>query len=153
MSRATPRHSASAPLALAAALLTTGTATIAVATPAALTVKVIHASTQGSQIDPKLEKLAKELAALKFSSFRLHEEAKLSLGVNDTTRMRLPGGQWMGLRHVKAADAKLRLEIEIKKMQFKTTVAIAPGATVALRGPAYDGGTLILAITSEEKQP
>ena len=114
-----------------------------------LSVQVIYASADASAVDPKLEKLAKQLAALKFKSYRLKDQARFALEIGSSGRMQLPGGEWMELRalDVVADEQMLRVVLAVKKLDFEATVSIAPGATVVVRGPPFEAGTLILAVT------
>ena len=45
------------------------------------------------------------------------------------------------------ADGKLKLDLTVDKLRFKSTVSIDPGATLAVGGPAQQEGALLLAIT------
>jgi len=145
-----PRRTESALL-----LLTAAAAILLVAGPAAagpqheLAVKVIHATRSGVAVDPKLKELAKELKALKFSSFKLQDEAKFELELETSGRMQLPDRQWMTIQptEILAEKGMLRIIIEVAKLEFKATVAIAKGATVVVPGPPFKGGRLLLAVT------
>lgn len=117
-----------------------------------LTVKVIHATKSNAVVDPKLKELAKdlkELKELKFTSYRLEDEAKFELELQTSGRMQLPDGEWLTIRptEVLAAKGMLRIIIEVEKLEFKATVAIARGATVVVPGPPFKNGRLLLAVT------
>ncbi len=121
---------------------------VADAAPVRLAVKIVYAHHEGNHIDPKLKKLAHELAALKFSAYELADEATFNLELGSTGRMQLPSGKWMTVtpREI-AQDGKLRVDLTIEKIQFKATVAIAKGGTLAVGGPPHAKGVLILAVT------
>lgn len=124
------------------------------ATTYALTVKIVQAQTTGHTIDPRLGKLAKELAGLKkgFTSFVLADQATMALAVGATGRMQLPNGEWMRVVAAAAEPGdKLRLELAVKKLEFRATAIIAPGATLAVAGPKVPHGRLILAISRAKK--
>ena len=113
-----------------------------------LQVRIIHASKRSDLVDPKLKDLARELKALPFTSYSLKDEARFSLAIGSSGRMQMPGKEWLTIKvNGVAPDGKLRIEIAIQKLQFKAGLAIAAGATVALRGPKHEGGVLILAVT------
>ncbi len=140
-----PRRRFSPPVvALALALMA---ARVAEAAPVRLNLKIIHAHNKGKQIDPKLKKLVKQFASLRFSAFELKDEANFNLEIGASGSMQLPGGEWMKINTQSLHDDKLRLELVVDKLKFKTTVTIASGATLAVGGPAFEDGSLILAIT------
>ncbi len=120
------------------------------ADPVALGVKVIYAHNKATGIDPKLKKLAKDLSSLKFTAYELKDEAQLSLELGSTGRVQLPTKEWL---FVKPRDidqwGKLRVDLEVEKIKLKTTSIIAKDGTLAIGGPAYQDGTLILAISRE----
>ena len=110
-------------------------------------VKIIRAHNQSRDIDARIAGLVKEFGALKFTGYELVDQAHLTLETANVGRMRLPSGAWLTLNPLGMTDDKLHLELEVKELKFKTTVSIAPGATLAIGGPPYDGGALILAVT------
>lgn len=128
----------------------------ALAAPHPLQVKVVYAHSESAEIDPRLKELAKQLKdpklGLRFSAFALKDQAEFKLEPGASGRMQVPGGEWM---HVELKELVkdghpeplLRLVISVKKLDFKTTVQIAQGATLVVRGPDYNKGTLILVIT------
>lgn len=129
-------------------VLSLGLASVAHASTAMLQLKVIHAHNRGHTIDPRLKSLAKEFTRLSFTSYELKDEASFKLDVGAAFRMQLPSKAWMVIRaRDRAADGKMRLDIEVEQLKFKTTAIIAEGATLAVGGPEHDGGTLILALT------
>jgi hypothetical protein len=120
----------------------------ALAAPSDLKVRVIRASNTGKGVDAKLADLAKELAALKFDTLELADEASFKLEVGAQGRMQMPGKEWMTVKSESVApDGKLRLAIAVEKLEFKAVVAVDAGATVAVRGPDFQGAPLILVVT------
>jgi len=113
-----------------------------------LRIKVIFAHNQSTAVDPSLQGLAQDLRALPFTGYALKDEAQFTLELLAVGRMQLPGGAWMTVRPLALEpDGRLRLELEVKKLKFKTVAAIAAGATLALGGPNFEKGVLILAVT------
>lgn len=125
---------------------------VAHAEPVQLGVKIIYAHNKATGIDPKLKKLAKDLSSLKFTAYELKDEAALALELGATGRVQLPTKEWLLVRprEIDQHD-KLRVDLEIEKIKLKTTSTIAKDGTLAIGGPAYQDGTLILAITRETK--
>ena len=102
-----------------------------------------------SKLDPKLKDLASAFKKLDFTAYELKDEATFNLEMNSTGRMQLPSQDWMTIKTLGTVgpNDKLRLQLEVKKLKFKTTVAIDPGATLAVGGPPFQDGALILAVT------
>ena len=109
-------------------------------------VYVIHASNEGSEVDPRLEDLRRQLSAFSFTSFRLLDvhERKLSLG--ESAKISLPGERVLTVSP-RRLDQKgqLRLRLSIGDL-VDTTYSIAEGATIIVGGPRHEGGHLILAV-------
>lgn len=112
-----------------------------------LSIKVIHAKKGERFVDRRLRALVKDLRGLPFSSYTLKDEATLKLELGSTGRLQLPNQAWMSVTPRSLDNKKLRLDLEVKDYKFKTTVSIQSGKTLALGGPRYDGGILILAVT------
>jgi hypothetical protein len=129
------------------ALLLAAPLVASAATPVTLDVKIIHAHNKSTQIDPRIAAIVKDLGALKFTGYDLKDQATFTLEPKSVGRMRLPSGAWLTLTPLDFSDDKLRLELEIKDLRFKTVVTINKGATLAIGGPPYDQGALILAVT------
>ncbi len=119
------------------------------ATQHQLSVRVIHGASGPVHIDPALTSLAKDLKLLKFTAYRLKDEATFKLAAGSSGRMQLPGSEWMQVQVVGPTDdgKHLRLLLAVEKLEFKAQVAVATGATLILRGPDFQGGTLILAVS------
>lgn len=117
-------------------------------TSTSLRVRVLHAHNQRVGIDPGIQELVKELGTLNFTGFDLKSEVMLSLEDGGTSRLPLPNGFIMTVRsHALTDNGMLRLELEVKELKFKTLAAIAEGATLAVGGPPFDNGVLILAVS------
>ena len=85
-------------------------------------------------------------------SFELKDEIHLNVAVPSTTRVQLPISTWMSVRaRDMVEDNKLRVDFEVEKFEFKATASIAPGATLAVGGPPFQDGWLILAVTRPKK--
>lgn len=126
----------------------------AAATPYPLEVKVVHGSHKGDTVDPKLGELAKTLTKkLKFTSLKLLDQAQFKLIPGSAGRMQLPNREWMHVTAKGMQGPNLRVEIAVEKLEFKATVLIPAGATVAVRGPDFNGGTLILAVSRPGPKP
>ena len=113
-----------------------------------LQIKVIHASSQGNQIDPALRQLAREFSKLSFTSYALKDQMQLQVIAGASSRVQLPNGMWMQVRAEKSnPNGMLGLVVSSDKPRFKTRVNVKAGATIAVGGPPYEQGALIFAIT------
>jgi hypothetical protein len=113
-----------------------------------LGVQVIYASHEATGTDPRLRAVIKGLGSLRYESYQLRDEATFSLETGSAGRMQLPSQSWLSLRpRGLSEDGRLRLELEVDDWQLKSTLALSPGATVAVGGPPFGDGALILAVT------
>jgi hypothetical protein len=142
-----PGTRAVAPLAVALALLT-GCEVRQGAAVRRLGVQIIYASHDTTGTDPRLRGLVKGFGTLRYESYQLRDEATFSLEAGTAGRMQLPNRSWLSLRpQGLGEDGRVRLEVEVDDLQLKSTLALAPGATVAVGGPPFAEGALILAVT------
>jgi hypothetical protein len=126
---------------------------VATAAPVQVELKIIHAHNKGKVVDPKIQALVKLLQKLSFTSYTLKDEAVLAIELNAAGSMQLPNGEWLAVKPITMeADGKLKLELSVEKLKFKTTVAIGPGATLVVGGPPFDGGALIVAVSRPKEQ-
>ena len=132
------------------AVLVTASSGRAQSGPASLPVdlRVIYAHNDGTEVDARIKDLLPTFASLRFSAYVLKSQGEFSLSPGTSVRAQLPDATMLEIatRSINAAG-QLRLDIEIKKIKFKTTVAIAPGATLAVGGPPYEKCSLIFALT------
>jgi hypothetical protein len=135
-------------------LLTVSIFTLA-ALPAAarqvsITAKTILASNEGAYLDPGLGPLMGELQSVfRYSSYRLLSQDRLSLGINQTGSVSLPGGRTLQITPsgITGNRAEMRLSILKKGRQvFNTVVQLRNGASVTVGGPKHKGGFLLFNI-------
>ncbi|MEM6732175.1 MAG: hypothetical protein AAF658_11510 [Myxococcota bacterium] len=150
MPKSTRSHSLGRLLSVAGALGVLALAGNAKAAQVPLAIKVIHATKDGKTVDPKLKGLVKDFKGLAFTNYSLLDEATFTIELGSTGRMQLPSKAWMTVVPVELKGDKLKLEIGIKEHKFKTKVTIKEGATLAVGGPKYDRGVLILAVTRKK---
>lgn len=122
------------------------------AAPVPLAVRVVYAHNKTNGIDPKLKKLVRELKSLKFTAYELKDAQVLQLELGIAGTIELPSKDTLTIRPRELADGdKLRVDLEIEKIKLKTTSSIAKDGTLAIGGPPYEDGALIIAITREAK--
>ena len=119
-----------------------------------LEIRIVYAHGGTKHVDEGLEDLAKELGRLAFTAYELQDRARFRIETGASARMQLPNEAWMVVRAKGVApDGKVRLELEVKQLKFKTTVSIAPNGIIAVGGPPYRDGVLILALRHMGRRP
>lgn len=114
-------------------------------------VKVIHASTASSHVDPQLKNISAELnSVFKYTSYRLLNEKQMSLGFNENGRVSLPGGRTLVVSPTDMPKNRIRYQINIlknKKPIFRTQVLLQNNNSITIGGPQFKNGVLIFNIT------
>ncbi len=116
--------------------------------------RVIHASNEGTSVDPPLRDLHKELGSLfSFTSYRLMREEILNLSLNQPVSISAHEGKiildatLVGM-HKNMAEIKLKVVREGKEI-LDTQVRLLPGRTILVGGPKHlRGGVVIYALHS-----
>jgi hypothetical protein len=122
----------------------------AIAATIPLDIKIIYAHNEAIRVDSKIKNLVKDFGKIKFSAFDLKNETTLNCELTKEQFIQLPNNEKLRITAQEiTSDNKLRLEIFIEALKFKTVVSIDPLATVAVGGPLYESGVLILAISRE----
>ncbi|HEX5657808.1 MAG TPA: hypothetical protein VFX59_11465 [Polyangiales bacterium] len=117
-------------------------------------VLVVLGSTEGSGVDPALDKL-EALRKPPFDSFpkkTLLKRVELALSLGGETEVELPNGRKLRLSWVeRTKEGRLRLKLSINKPGQRDylplmTVVAAPGDPFFVAGQKYEGGTLIIGV-------
>lgn len=119
-------------------------------TPIGLTVQVIHASNQGTAVDPALAKIRSQLSSLTYTNYRLLETRPLSTTLGARHAVPLPGGRTLDLYPYGLSDGRLELLVTItegSKRILDTTVRLSNNSTIVVGGPSHAGGVLIVALS------
>jgi hypothetical protein len=119
-------------------------------TPIGLTVQVIHASNQGTAVDPALAKIRSQLSSLTYTNYRLLETRPLSTTLGAKHAVPLPGGRTLDLYPYGLSDGRLELLVTItegSKRILDTTVRLSNNSTIVVGGPSHAGGVLIVALS------
>lgn len=118
--------------------------------PIQLNVRVILASGNTGDIDPRLKSLIKELETIfRYSSYQLLDQSKLSLTSNRAGRVYLPGNRMMNIISRGVSDDRVTLDLEILKDNnriFKTVIRLRNKSSITIGGPEYQGGNLLFNI-------
>ncbi len=114
--------------------------------------RAIHASNDGSSVDPSLRDLHKELGSLfSFTSYRLMKEETLNLSLNQPVSILAREGRiileatLVGM-HKNMAEIRLRVVRDGAEI-LNTQVRLSPGRTILVGGPRHlRGGVVIYAL-------
>jgi len=113
-------------------------------------IEIIKACRDSAVVDPQLKGLIRELGPiLNFSGFSLLKKNKISLKVNDKTRLILSPDRQVEVKLLELDDYKARLSVRIlekKKETFKTVLLLIDNGSALIGGPPHEGGTLLLRI-------
>lgn len=124
-------------------------------------VLVVLGNTEGTGVDPALEKL-EALRKPPFDSFpkkTLLKRVALQLGLGSEVELELPNGRKLRLLWTeRTKEGRLRLKLSINKTGQRDylplmTVAAAPGDPFFIAGQKYEGGTLIIGVRAGALRP
>jgi archaellin len=114
-------------------------------------VKVIHASTGSSHVDPQLKDISNELdSVFKYTSYRMLSEKQMQLEFNQDGNVSLPGGRTLIVTPADMQKNRIRYHINILKNNksiFKTQVLLRNNNSITIGGPQYKNGVLLFHIT------
>ena len=117
-----------------------------------LTIRVVHAVTQGSGVDPALKDLTTDLQQLNFGGFTLLDRHSKVAYDREVIALEFPGSRWLELRtkgQTKKGDLKLKLNI--RDLGFKAKATVGDGRTIIVGGPPHKGGRILLAVTAQRR--
>lgn len=118
--------------------------------------RVIEASKgdgEGTDVDKKLQGLAKDLKNLPFKKFDLKDEHTSLVQEGERVSLEIPVLSKKGkdkkrflvvAAHGRQAGGKLRFSLGIEALKFDTLVAVPDGGTIIVGGPRGEGGNAVL---------
>jgi len=116
-------------------------------------VGAVYASNEGRSIDPALATIRGKLQSMfNYSSYRMIDRKRRTLGVGETGEFDLPGRRTMRATPLPSQGNKVRLAIRISegpKNLLATTLGLSRGGMVLVGGPSHESGVLILIISAE----
>lgn len=116
-------------------------------------VKVIHAATGSSHVDPGIERLVQEIESVfKYTDYRLIKNKQMALQENQTGIIDLPGNRTLLLTPVNMAGNRISYQIRIEKNRspvFKTQVLLKNHDSITIGGPQYKKGVLLFNIRGD----
>jgi len=121
-------------------------------TPVHINVKTILASNDSNDFDPALNSFTSSLRSIfRYSSYKLISENSMTLQMNASGRIPLPGDRRMTIvaKGISSGRATLQLEIYSKSnRRFQTVVRLLNRSSITVGGPKYKGGYLLFNIYS-----
>ncbi len=115
-----------------------------------VTVEVIKADQNSSEVDPQLKDLIKELSpVLNYSGFTLLKKTALRLEEQEKGEVLLPSGRLLNLQFQGLKDNEARLAVTILekgKETFRTILLLVNKGSVLIGGFPHKGGFLLLRI-------
>ena len=116
-------------------------------------VKVIHAATGSSHIDPGIKAIVQEIESVfKYTDYRLIKSKQMALGKNQTGTIHLPGNRTLAVTPVDIVDNRITYQIRIEKNQapvFQTRVLLKNHNSITIGGPQYKRGVLLLNVKGD----
>jgi hypothetical protein len=116
-------------------------------------VKVIHAATGSTHIDPGLSAIISEVRSVfRYTSYRLLSSKNMQLGVNQEGQMSLPNGRRLVVSPGQMKNNRIFYQINIFKNNrsvFQTRLDLRNNSSVTIGGPRYDNGVLLINISGQ----
>ena len=114
---------------------------------------VVHASTSGTNIDPKLKNLTSHLENYKYTSYSLVKEYEKGLNDKKEEYFVIQGGRTITITLLSHDEKRARLKIRMLgakgKLLLDTTASVKRNGTFIVAGPKYKEGILFLPITAK----
>jgi len=113
-------------------------------------VMVVHATNGGTQVDPRLRDLQRQLDQMRFTGFSVLTTDTDGIAPGQVVTMNVAGGRKLKLRLISKDARQARVRIELFKGSDKkldTTVSIPRNRTFVVGGPKFQEGVLIFPIT------
>lgn len=115
-------------------------------------IRVIEASSVGSNIDPSLRDLHGQLGSLfRYTSYRLLRDERVQISPKQPAFVPIHGGRSIEITQVgiRANMAEVRVKIKRDESEIlNTQVQLYPGKTVLIGGPRHGEGVVILALSA-----
>lgn len=114
--------------------------------PIEMDVMVSHISQQAGDVDPRAKRLdAKLRGEFRYESLRVLSQQRLSMDLNDLTRMDLPDGHELQLRVLSISDRGALVAVTIEG-SVETDLQIPNGHLVAIGAGRHEDGKLVISL-------
>lgn len=118
-------------------------------------IKVIHASTGSTHVDPGLSSIINELESVfKYTSYSLLKNETLNLKFGQNGKVSLPDKRVLEVLPTGMEGKRIRYQIQIKKINktiFKTQVLLKNNSSITIGGPKFKKGTLLFNISGSAR--
>lgn len=115
-------------------------------------VRIIHASSGSTYMDPDLKDLGRELQTVfRYTSYRLLNRKRMPLKYHDVGRISLPGNRRMEISPTQFNQGRIKFKINIFKKNrpvFGTEILLKNGGSITIGGPGYKNGYLLFNISA-----
>jgi len=115
-------------------------------------VRIIHASSGPTHMDPSLRDLGHELQSVfKYTTYRLVNRKPLNLRFHQVGLISLPGNRFLTISPMGFKKGRIRVRINIlrqKKSEFSTVIMLKNGRSITIGGPGYRNGYLLFNISA-----
>lgn len=116
-------------------------------------VEIIYASNQSRPTARSLSRLMSQLTStFNFASYTLLEKREMFLTQGKVEKSSIPGGRYLSMSFEGASTGRAKLMVKVSDARreiLSTVFSTSSGQTVLLGGPAYQDGSLIIAIKSD----
>lgn len=120
-------------------------------------VEIIYASNQSRPTARSLSRLMGQLTStFNFASYTLLERREMFLTQGNLEKSTIPGGKYLTVGFAGASGGRAKLMVTVSDARreiLSTMFSTSSGQTVLLGGPAYEDGSLIIAIKSDFRNP
>lgn len=114
-------------------------------------IRVIHAASDLSHIDPELKDLASQLQSVfKYTSYKLIDSQEMTIATSAGGTVSLPGGRMLEIVHGGVSGDRIKFTIRIMKNSsqvFTTQILLKNRSSVTIGGPDFNNGYLLFNIS------
>jgi len=115
-------------------------------------VRIIHASSGPTHMDPALRDLGHELQSVfKYTAYRLVNTKPLNLKFHQEGHISLPGSRFLTIFPMGFNRGRIKFRINILKQkasEFRTEIMLRNGSSITIGGPVYRKGYLLFNISA-----
>ena len=116
-------------------------------------VKVIHAGTGPSHIDPGIRDLIQEIEPVfKYTDYRLIKKQQMKLQENQAGTLSLPDNRTLVVTPLSLSSNRIKYQIRIEKNQaslFQTQVLLQNHSSITIGGPRHEKGVLLINVKGD----
>lgn len=112
-----------------------------------LAVQVLYGDPQGRDNDGRSRQILASLPEVPHGAYTLRDEAMFHLEPHTAGRLQLPDRTWLNLTpEAITPSGDARLTVEMSGVQLRASVLMAVGSTLAIGGPPFGRGHIVVAV-------